>query len=97
MFLDPDESAKLIRGELASQMKTQGSLASELGISPQLLNMFLRRKLDLRQAQIYQALKILGFNQSEILPRLSVNANTSVDLNLEIKKSKRNGHKRLER
>lgn len=67
--LDPDKAATIIRAALAAKMITQGELCKKLGLDRNNLNAFLRRRINLIDADIEKILENLEL--SDCLPELS--------------------------
>jgi len=76
MANDPEIAATLIRAKMAADNIKQIHLSKELEISNDLLNKFLRRKVNLLDSDITRILKYLGLEKFE--NRLSAPA--SIDL-----------------
>jgi len=69
---NPDRAAILIRAKLAADFLKQKDIAKELDINKDLLNKFLRRKINLLDSDIEKILLLLGLEKFET--RLSTSA-----------------------
>ena len=61
--LDPDETAKAIRAALAVEMISQIEICQKLGLSRDLFNKFLRRKINLLDEDIERVLVELNLDR----------------------------------
>jgi len=76
MPYDPEKIATLVRAKMAAENLKQIHVSKELGISNDLFNKFLRRKVNLLDSDIEKLLNHLGLEKFE--NRLSAPA--SIDL-----------------
>jgi len=74
--VNPDKAAILIRAKLGANFIKQKDIAKELNINKDLLNKFLRRKINLIDSDIEKILLLLGLERFET--KLSTSANTEI-------------------
>jgi hypothetical protein len=79
---DHDKCAFGIRASLAAQMRTQTEVCDKLGISRNIFNAFLRRRINLMDSDIEAVLKELGIaKRKELMAKLSAPASINVPVN----------------